>query len=256
MPGSLSLIVEKVQVDASSGSAQFSIGDNGTLAYMSGGGAGSAQVVWIDRTGKRTPVDSAWRGQFADVALSPDNSQLAIAVLGSDGEQIWVKRLPDGPLSRLTFTTGGSSRPVWAPDGRRVTGHRLPGRGPQARPQGGAQGPEARAGRRARRRAVRAGDHHHRGAAAPAHPAAVRLRHADEFLFYVMPFIDGETLRGKLDRETQLGIDEAVKIASGRGRRPATTPTGTASSTATSSPRTSCSTTAARWWPTSASPWR
>jgi serine/threonine-protein kinase len=35
---------------------------------------------------------------------------------------------------------------------------------------------------------------------------------ADGFLFYVMPFIDGETLRGKLDRETQLGVEEAVKI--------------------------------------------
>jgi eukaryotic-like serine/threonine-protein kinase len=37
---------------------------------------------------------------------------------------------------------------------------------------------------------------------------------ADGFLFYVMPFIDGETLRSKLDRERQLGIDEAVTIAS------------------------------------------
>jgi serine/threonine-protein kinase len=36
---------------------------------------------------------------------------------------------------------------------------------------------------------------------------------ADGFLFYVMPFIEGETLRGKLDRETQLGVDEAVRIA-------------------------------------------
>ena len=36
---------------------------------------------------------------------------------------------------------------------------------------------------------------------------------ADGFLYYVMPFIEGETLRGKLDRETQLGIDEAVRIA-------------------------------------------
>ncbi len=35
---------------------------------------------------------------------------------------------------------------------------------------------------------------------------------ADGFLYYVMPFIDGETLRAKLDRETQLGVDEAVKI--------------------------------------------
>ncbi|MEE8360534.1 MAG: protein kinase [Gemmatimonadales bacterium] len=35
---------------------------------------------------------------------------------------------------------------------------------------------------------------------------------ADSFLYYVMPYIEGETLRAKLDRETQLGIDEAVKI--------------------------------------------
>jgi serine/threonine-protein kinase len=36
---------------------------------------------------------------------------------------------------------------------------------------------------------------------------------ADGFLFYVMPFIDGETLRARLDRDTQLGVDESVRIA-------------------------------------------
>jgi hypothetical protein len=36
---------------------------------------------------------------------------------------------------------------------------------------------------------------------------------ADGFLFYVMPFIEGETLRDKLNRETELGVDEAVRIA-------------------------------------------
>jgi serine/threonine-protein kinase len=36
---------------------------------------------------------------------------------------------------------------------------------------------------------------------------------ADGFLFYVMPWIQGETLREKLGRETQLGVDEAVRIA-------------------------------------------
>ena len=35
---------------------------------------------------------------------------------------------------------------------------------------------------------------------------------AEGFLYYVMPYIEGETLRNKLDRETQLGIDEAVRI--------------------------------------------
>src|SRR3954470_13271051 len=33
---------------------------------------------------------------------------------------------------------------------------------------------------------------------------------ADGLLFYVMPFVEGETLRARLDREKQLPVDEAV----------------------------------------------
>ena len=36
---------------------------------------------------------------------------------------------------------------------------------------------------------------------------------ADGFLYYVMPLVEGETLRAKLDRETQLSVEEAVRIA-------------------------------------------
>ena len=36
---------------------------------------------------------------------------------------------------------------------------------------------------------------------------------ADSYLFYVMPFIEGESLRDRLDRDKQLGVDEAVRIA-------------------------------------------
>jgi serine/threonine protein kinase/tetratricopeptide (TPR) repeat protein len=35
---------------------------------------------------------------------------------------------------------------------------------------------------------------------------------ADGFLYYVMPYIEGETLRARLDREKQLGIDAALDI--------------------------------------------
>ena len=35
---------------------------------------------------------------------------------------------------------------------------------------------------------------------------------ADTFLFYVMPYMEGDTLRDRLEREKQLGIDEAVEI--------------------------------------------
>src|SRR4051812_8555780 len=36
---------------------------------------------------------------------------------------------------------------------------------------------------------------------------------ADGLLFYVMPFVEGETLRARLDRERQLPVTDAVRIA-------------------------------------------
>src|SRR5438477_10689592 len=36
---------------------------------------------------------------------------------------------------------------------------------------------------------------------------------AEGLLFYVMPFVEGETLRVRLDREKQLPVDEAVHAA-------------------------------------------
>jgi serine/threonine-protein kinase len=36
---------------------------------------------------------------------------------------------------------------------------------------------------------------------------------ADGFLFYVMPYVAGESLRERLDREHQLPVDEAVRVA-------------------------------------------
>ncbi len=55
-----------------------------------------------------------------------------------------------------------------------------------------------------------------RTTAALQHPHILPLfdsGEADGFLFYVMPYIEGETLRERLNRETQLGVDEAVRIA-------------------------------------------
>jgi eukaryotic-like serine/threonine-protein kinase len=52
--------------------------------------------------------------------------------------------------------------------------------------------------------------------AAMSHPHILPLFDsgtADGFLFYVMPYIQGETIREKLNRETQFGVDDAVRIA-------------------------------------------
>jgi len=48
------------------------------------------------------------------------------------------------------------------------------------------------------------------------HPHILPLHdsgNADGLLFYVMPYVEGETLRDRLDREHQLPVDEAVRIA-------------------------------------------
>src|SRR5881296_3388687 len=36
---------------------------------------------------------------------------------------------------------------------------------------------------------------------------------ANGLLFYVMPFVEGESLRARLDREKQLPVDEAIRVA-------------------------------------------
>ena len=49
------------------------------------------------------------------------------------------------------------------------------------------------------------------------HPNLLPLFDSGEvngLLFYVMPYVEGETLRARLEREKQLPVDEAVRIAS------------------------------------------
>jgi Periplasmic component of the Tol biopolymer transport system len=108
------------------GSADIAISSTGTLAYVPGLASsvgGVAELVYVSREGAITPLDppvtinpSANRG----MSLSPDGSRLALDVVGVASPDIWIKQLPSGPLSRLTFEGRGSFRPTWTPDGRSV----------------------------------------------------------------------------------------------------------------------------------------
>src|SRR5207237_4835525 len=70
---------------------------------------------------------------------------------------------------------------------------------------------------------------------------------AGGFLYYVMPFVEGESLRQRLEREAS--YRSMRRCASpGRSPRPSTSPTDAASFIATSSPKTSCCTRASPWW--------
>jgi serine/threonine-protein kinase len=94
----------------------------GTLVYVSGGSAGQERAFWVDRTGAAAPVDSAWdpQGALNSVALSPDGKALAVGLIRGAAEDIWVKQLPAGTFSRVTFGDSIHNRVSWAADGRSV----------------------------------------------------------------------------------------------------------------------------------------
>jgi serine/threonine-protein kinase len=87
----------------------------------------SHRFVWVDRAGVQMPLDSTWTfrpsqsGGNVGWALSPDGTRLAVGINSDAGDDIWIKQLPAGPLSRLTFDSGPEARPRWTPDGRSVT---------------------------------------------------------------------------------------------------------------------------------------
>jgi eukaryotic-like serine/threonine-protein kinase len=55
---------------------------------------------------------------ISNFALSPDGKALAVDVVQNGLNSVWVKQLPSGPYSRLTFGDTGSMRPTWTADGR------------------------------------------------------------------------------------------------------------------------------------------
>ena len=103
-------------------SAGVALSDAGTLVYQTAGRASSREMVWVTREGLATPVDSSWKpdGTISSPALSPDGHTIALE-LGHGGKvDIWVKELPAGPFSRLTFGDTVHVRPSWSADGSQV----------------------------------------------------------------------------------------------------------------------------------------
>jgi len=102
------------------GASDFALSRSGDLIYVTArGGQGGDRLVWVDRDGREELIDPEWQGTFGPPALSPNGADLAVSIL-DDGEQLWIKRLPTGPLSKLTFEGTQSYRPAWQPDGRTV----------------------------------------------------------------------------------------------------------------------------------------
>jgi len=113
-------VVEGVMQSTYSGSAQYSISENGSLAYVPGGIQGSqSTLTWVDRKGVEqvlpTPPHS-----YRVPRLSPDGTRVAVA-LDELGGHAWIYDLARETLTRLTFEAGGINSLAWTRDGKRLT---------------------------------------------------------------------------------------------------------------------------------------
>ena len=108
-----------VEYDVSAGTVEFAIAENGTLVYQRRS-EGITGIVWMDRTGAITPVDSTLTGGFTDLALSPDASRIAVSMHVAGIGQVWIKELATGAFNRLSLDLVEANRPAWSPDGREV----------------------------------------------------------------------------------------------------------------------------------------
>ncbi|MFS8085776.1 MAG: protein kinase domain-containing protein, partial [Acidobacteriota bacterium] len=97
----------------------FSVSDNGVLAYQTG--STMSQLVWFDRAGKKlgTVGDP---DSYASLDLTRDGQRAVIGLLDADGRQsdVWLLDLARGTKSRLTFDPQSEGDPLWSPDGTRI----------------------------------------------------------------------------------------------------------------------------------------
>jgi serine/threonine-protein kinase len=103
-------------------STDFKLGADGTLLYLQGDAvevAAQYHLAWVSRTGEVEVVDPEFTGNFATLALAPDDQRAAVEIQG-DGGGLWVKELPSGPVTKLSVVETQHRRPEWSHDGTGV----------------------------------------------------------------------------------------------------------------------------------------
>ena len=102
-------------------SANYEFSDRGTLIYVPGSTEGDLNILaLVDRSGVVEPLDVP-PNSYENPRLSPDGRRLVVQTTDDDDRDIWVYDLSgDTQIRRLTLG-GNNRRPLWAPDGERVT---------------------------------------------------------------------------------------------------------------------------------------
>jgi len=111
------------QLNAGTGTAQFSTAANGSLVFLAGpvspSASGGAQLALLDRKGTVEPL-KLQPATYQQPRVSPDGKRIVFATDDGKDAVVWIYDLSGATaMRRLTF--GGKNRfPIWSADGQRV----------------------------------------------------------------------------------------------------------------------------------------
>ena len=104
----------------STGNSAFAVSESGVLAYY--GGTLASDLVWLDRSGRKT--ETGWMHQpfTSSIRISPDGQKVVADLTDPrvGTSDIWSFDLSRRVASRFTAEVTDESSPIWSPDGRRV----------------------------------------------------------------------------------------------------------------------------------------
>ena len=92
----------------------------GTLVYRRRGRGGQWQLQWRDRDGENLGTIGKPHDGIQHMALSPDESRVAVNGWTEGNQDIWVHDVSTGVATRLTFDRHGDIGPVWSASGKEL----------------------------------------------------------------------------------------------------------------------------------------
>jgi serine/threonine-protein kinase len=112
-------LLEKVNGDPTTGMADYTVSENGTLAYIPGNaGVNNEILTKVDIHGVMTPFPASAQS-YLEPRVSPDGTRIAVTIQSGNETDIWIYDIARKTMSKFTF--GGVNRtPAWSPNGKRI----------------------------------------------------------------------------------------------------------------------------------------
>jgi Tol biopolymer transport system component len=109
-------VVGDVAHAMTNGTAQFSVSDNGLLAYRRARNV-ERVLQWMNFAGQFESIRSV-PAEYQEMRFSPDGTRALLVIAEGAQSDVWVYDLAGDRLSRLTFHPDNDWSAIWSPDGR------------------------------------------------------------------------------------------------------------------------------------------